>query len=893
VPAWAFGPTADAAGRDSGSSTSGPLRVIGHLPEPAAHSVRRYSGHIVQVDAAHRRMFYAYTDNNLIDHIVTYDLRPRIPQPGASGVLGPDGGFTFSPFVDSIDSKRNHLLLTGSNIQAGGQQLTTGNPNITVFDVRRSGVLTTWDMEKILPGFFPIGMTYSRADDRIYLVGEFSGTVYGANSIFSFGSKAVGPGTAVVALTPDTGKLLWVRPVPQCQQVLNSLNIGGLIARSAIRPALYLPCVTGATPSGNTYPGQAGLLRLDIDPKADSTDQAVTFPVEFFPISGQYFNGSGEGIATFDYREDRFFLQSLAPKTPGAWVFDGKLSAWVGFVPAPNWTDQFAGYNQGLGHLYIGLYSGTNPPLSTDGTVVADGRQTPVQTGTFEPLVTGGFIPTDSGSNRLFALAADASTTLEPYKVIADRSPRQHPQSPLDYDALTDGVTEDAAAFVTYSADVNAYGADVALVGGMSGPLSVSGSLDIQPPVAGGTRGLMTARIGGLGLRPAGASASAQSVVADLNTTKDYQTSGPLGAWPYEVVSCLDSGGGIKPQSTDTNRSSAAVDCSLAKARSHGESDAAAVAAGPLRVGNSTTDATSWRDAVRGSRTSVDATSSGISVGVPGVGRLRVGSLSAHLTTRAHGMNGTAVASYQRSVDGVRIVDPHGKLLLGPVACSTTVTAAAGHKPTVHDSCGPLARAVNEITQTRLRLNFPLPQSIATPRGAYAAVQQSDSRFFEERTVNDQGVVFPHDSTAQRPSPAMQLELFNDTTERSRLLAQFAAVQGDAIFDTSAASATQQSPPPPGSVPGPKAPGVAPPATGTDGSVHLPGGATTTGAGQPPAVAANPVSGLTGWLLLHRSLRDALLLAGILALAAGAGLLAARRHQLLTAMTATTERPSA
>jgi hypothetical protein len=228
--------------------------------------------------------------------------------------------------MDAVDTKRANLVLLTGNISVGSQVVTAGNPSITVYDTKRRKVAATWDLEQRLPGFYPLGITYSRADDRLYAVGEFSGSTYLANSIATFGSKAVGPVSSVVAFSPVTGKPIWVRPVPQCQELLNSLNTGGLVARSRSRNALYFSCVTGATASGNTYPGEAGLVRLTIDPKAATSTAAAQFPLDYFPISGQYFNGAAEGIATFDYRDDRFFLQSLAPKTPGAWVFDGRLS---------------------------------------------------------------------------------------------------------------------------------------------------------------------------------------------------------------------------------------------------------------------------------------------------------------------------------------------------------------------------------------------------------------------------------------------------------------------------------------------------------------------------------------------------------------------------------------
>ncbi|MDQ1706443.1 MAG: hypothetical protein QOF18_2809, partial [Frankiaceae bacterium] len=492
-----------------------------------------------------------------------------------------------------------------------------------------------------------------------------------------------------------------------------------------------------------------------------------------------------------------------------------------------------------------------------------------------------------------FVLLTGSDRTLRPYQVVEDRSPVQPPLAPLDYDSLTDGVAERQSAFLNYSADINAYGADVVLVGGVAGPLSASGNQTIPPPVAGGTRGVMSARLAGLGLRPAGASASAQSVIADTNTTQEYQTSGQGQTWPYQVVSCLDSGGAVKPQRTTSNGSTSMVSCDLAKARATGTSDAADVAAGPVRIGHSATSASSWRDLVRGAQTTVDASSHAVAVTLPGLGELHIGAIAAHLTTRAHGVAGSSSALYQRNVTGIEIVNPTGKVLFGPAACATTVTAVSGSKPHVADTCQPIARQIDALTQTKLHIGFPVPEGVATPKGAYALIQQSDADFFQEHTVNDQGSIYPKDSSAQRPVAAVQIELYNDSTERSRVLAQFAAVQGDSIFDTTAAHTGPQAPPP-GSAPGPKAP-APPPATTVGHPAHLPGGGTTTTTpgtpGQQPTIAA-PATGLAGWLFLHRSLRDALLLAGILALAAGAGLLAARRQRLLLAMTTTTtERP--
>jgi hypothetical protein len=888
-----FAPALTATGAPHSAPGDEPLVVVGNLPEPEA---RVKPGHIAAVDAAARRMYYLYVDVDSVVHVVDYDLRPAIPQPVATGVLGPDqlGPSATSPYQAVVDSKRHHLLMMGTNVDVAGNVAQTLGSNILVYDTQHHRRADIWYPDRQLPGYFPFGMTYSEADDRIYMIGEMSENSSLANGFF--GSKAVGAGTAVVALDPGTGALLWVRFVPECQQALNSLGTGGLIARSQVHPALYFSCTTGGSVLNAAYPGQAGVVRLTISPTAAATD-ASGFPLEFFPVSGQYFNGGATGIATFDPVSDRLFLQSLAESTPGAWVFDGRLSGWVGFIPAPDYSDAYAGYNPKLGHLYIGLNRITGDPHN--GMVVADGRALPVQAGTVQKLPPSAFIVTDPKTDRLFMLPEDATSAFQPYLVVRDRFRGTGALQPLDYDALTDGVPEHSASFVNYSADVNAYGSDVVLVGGTSATLTTAGilynqpPLSSQPPAGGGTRGLMLARLGGLGLRPAGASASARAVIADLNTTQDWETNDQLRDWPYPSVSCLDSGGGIEPQTSEVRGSRARVECDLADATSHGETSAAGLTAQGLSVGRASSVADTTRTTKTGATTTVSASSSDIEVAIPGLGQLRVGRVSATLTTVAHGVDGSATASYRRTVKNVELVGSDGQVLLDNAACQTTMEANGAKPATVTDTCAELAHAINQRTQLRAHLGFPIPDVIATPKGAFSAVQQGDADYYVERAGNDQGVVYPHDSAAQRPAAAMQLVVYSDTNERSRLVAQFAGVQGDSIFNTTADGDTP--PPPPTGTEAPATPGVPdePPAQRVDGSV--PAGPTVDGpaTAEPPVVVAQPLSGVAGWLFMHRSLRDALLIAGILGIAAAAGALAYRRHQLLAAMTATTGGPSA
>jgi hypothetical protein len=868
------------------------LRDLGALPEPAAKSERKYPGSIANVDAAARRMYFAYVDPDLVAHVVTYDLRPTIPRPIASGVIGPSLQLpdSMNPYVVALDTKRHHLIFRGANINEAGQFVQSFTTTLLVYDTRTNKPLPEWRIPTKLPGFEPAGITYSARDDMLYMVGDFSGS----GLVNGFTLDVVNPVASVVAVDPASGDVVWIKPIPGCQKVLNNQSSGGPLFHSDTQPTLYFVCVTGSSLTTVTY-AQSGLVRLTIDPHARSEAAVKDFRADFFPISGQYFNGADYGVAAFDHRTDRFFLQSMAIRTPGAWVFDGRRSAWVGFVPAPEYTNKYIGFNEGLGRLYMGMYRTPGDP--TNGLVIANARQTPVPAGLESPMTTSDNIVADSGSRRLFVLPEGASESLVPYRVVEDTAPKARDADPLDFDSLTSRLPESQASYVNYSGDADGYGVNLALVGGTAGPLSVGGNIGIPSPVDSGSRGIRLAQVSGLGIRTAGASASAQALVADVNTTHDYETSAKQGSWPYTTASCLDSGGGVKPQQADFQSSSARVACDLEHARATGTADATGVTTAAVHVGHADSVGTVQRTTKQGSTTTVAATSSGIRVDIPAGGALHVGHVTASMTTRAHGVAGTTAATYTRSIRGVTVTDGKGNTVFGPEACTTTIQAGGGAKPRAHDTCSALVKAIHPYIQNRVWLTFPMPETSASPKGAYATVQQSERDYLQERTVNDQGVLYPKDSTAVRPAPALQVEIFNDQAERSRLLAQFAAVQGDSVFTTSGQGPDGEVPPL-GSQPtdtngNPTDRGqgdggaTGPVDPGTDRAIDTADAPTT-----PPAVALAPTSGLAGWLFVHRSLRDALLLGSLLALAAGAVLLAFRRQRLLTAMTVTTERPS-
>ncbi|HVF04106.1 MAG TPA: hypothetical protein VNA20_04645 [Frankiaceae bacterium] len=880
-------PQPDAAG----APVAGPLRTIGALPEPVPAKDGNRSGTVVHVDAESRRLFFVYPDRDAVLHLATYDLRPRIPKQIAGGRLGPEISFgVVSPYSVAFDSKRDQLLFVDNSVEGSPDPRAAGLATFVVYSVRTNAVVTRWRVNDRVAGFYPMGVTYSRADDRYYAVGDFTADLYVADSTVTGGGRPVAPGPGVAAFDPDSGALGWLRVVPECQTVLFSKSIGANVARSSrTRPALYFMCVSSGSPMGQTYPGQSGLVRQAIAPRGTSADQ-LHQPTEFFPISGSYYSGGqATGVTTFDSRTERFYAQSISNRTPGAWVFDGELTAWVGFVSSPSNANYYIGLNEGLGHLYMGTARGGDVE-PTDGLLVADVRQTPVPAGEFQQILTSGLIVADAKSNRLFVRPLDSR---QPYLVLEDTLPVYRGREQLDYDADTSDTPDTEDAEVFYALGATGYAAQAVQVGGAGAPGTMTGA---QPdiPVNGGTRALMAARVGAIDLRAGGAAASAQSAMADLNTLQEYEAEdrdadGKKDQWPYPVGACLDAGGRPVNQTwkDESGRTDASwtIQCDVTK--NVATSVVRMSSTGPGgHIADTSYAVTATRDRKDGGVVRTDAIASGVRLDIAGGYTLRLGRVAATSQSSAHGRPGTARAVWTREVDGVRVTDPNGMTIYTAAGCASKVEATGG-KPVVNDTCGDLGTAINTLVPTRLRVSFPVPDVTATPKGAFAAVEQTESQYFQQLVVNDQGVVYRGDSVGLRPAPALVTEVYNDTTERSRTVTVFAATQSNAVF--------QVNPPFEDGYVAPVDPGPSftePPVTGGPSTVDAPPiQGKDTGSGDipttpiPPQTAPGPATTPTvfeqvrGFLFMRRSVQDItllILLAGLLI--GGAGTTARRRR---------------
>ena len=632
------------------------------------------------------------------------------------------------------------------------------------------------------------------------------------------------------------------------------------------------------------YPGQSGLVRVWFTPRAD-LHAAALFPVEYFPISGTYTNGSGvSGQAEHDPVADRFYMLSQSILTPGAWVFDGRTSAWVGFVAAAAQDDNTMGVDPASGRLYMATGTTTPEPGRVfRGLIVTDGRTTPVAQGRVVPLpeiLSAYNILTDSKTRRLFIpVESRRAGYSQDLLVMVDETTTSSPAAATDYDDLTTDVPEGPNTEATYSGSINGYGARFVVVGGTGGITTSTGSAlnearippDPTPPLpmvwdrgyllglAPGDRGTFLGHVGSIDVRGSGAAASAQAVTPDAQTANDYinkqnETFKQLGddarepqPWPWPVAVCLDGDG--KPVAPDQSGvgTEAKASCDLKNATAEARSAVGGlVLSEGMSIGSSSFDGSAVRTAGEGIMTTATAVARDVRITVPEAGTLTIGRIKAVASTSAQGRRGSARVEWTRDIDHVAITDASGKPVF---SCATQCDTSA------------IEAAIHEWAGAKIAIKFPTPRTRATPGGAFAEVQKTDASYYDGFVVNN-------DETYS--TPAAEILVYNDYGERSRLLIQLAAIQASSIYGISVIPADlglpdlPTLPPPVGDILGP--------------SVPLP----------PPVLVPPPAQG--GSLLervirssrfLVRSPGDALLIALIATLSLGALAACWRRRSLL------------
>lgn len=896
--------------RAPGAASDTGLRLIGKLPQPKeARDILTFSGaKVALVNSAERKLYYIYARSDLASIVREYDLTKRIPQPGREAQLANVNEMSpfqaFSPGTVVLDSKRRRMLILSNSGSPAG---CPGDPGcgtalpspmkIFVFDLNTFRRTTVFNVQVSIPGLLPVGMTYSAQDDRLYLAGEIQpGGLVGP---YFTGVTAAGPPRrppiVAAAMNPENGSMLWVKPIPECENLLASQEQGLFMARSSNLSALYFACVRSSV-----WPGTTMLVRLWIDPKG-TTASAPSFPIEFFPIAGGFTNEAGiRAGSSFDYASERFFLQSMALRTPGAWVFDGRLSAWVGFITAPDDTDVFGGVQPATGRYYVG-----GEGLEATGgkfgyLVVSDARQTPVPQGSIFnlPGILKSPIYVDAPTRRIFVWIDPPTTGELDYEwlIYEDRIPASQAEETLDYDVLTDDIPESDKTFATFAGDTHGFGARISLVGGYLGVTSFcafrgdnpcdpsdpaflegfgSGIAEAgPPPPSAATRELSLGRVPSIDVRNVGASAVAQALAPDPVTDGEYreriqedlsESAGARAgeergkqvndalAWPHPLVTCLDSGGApAKSDSLGMPGSGASVDCDLEKETATATSSFSAGAftnSGlEISIASGSFAAKVHRDPRLGILTDSTAVAKGIDIRVAGVGSISISRITTTAKTAARGRTGTTSVAWGRTFEGVLIKDAQD---------GTTYRCSDA------DSCDPrqIVNQMNTLLQTRAKVRLPTPELIKSPKGAFAAVQEPSSDFLVGLVTNEDNL---------RAVPGLEITFYNDAVEKSRVVLQLAAIQSSSIYGISLV-------PPEGGVD----PGAPLPIPSLGPLPDIPGVPNPDGGFVPPGPSSvNGTSLIRSAWLLVRSPKDALLF-GLTALLFAGAVVAAWRRRLL------------
>jgi hypothetical protein len=871
----------------------GGLRLLGKLVQPkeAYDDFTKGTVKLARIDVSARRLYYFYGDRRNMFHIREYDVRTPIPSfvrdaiVFPSTIVSPTG--IISPKTITIDTRRRRMLLVNNTCSVPCDGGLPSVARVEIIDLKTLKAVGSFDLQTSAPGTQLYGMTYSEEDDRLYFVGEME-PVQGLGVVRENPSGVIpATVTVVVAIEPETGRLAWMRLVPECQIPMANRIAGALIARSKLRPALYFGCVRPLV-----YPGESGVLRMTITPGATLVDVA-RFKTELFPISGSYVMQDGiQGNGDFDYATDRVFMQSIALRTPGAWVFDGSLSAWVGFIGSPDSNARRIGFDEQSGRYY----AGSDSPEPPSYVVAADGRSSPVPQGRVFPLpgTLQSEILTDPMTRRLF-MQINVSRGGNEFEVFVyeDTSALPKPPMPTDYDALTVDVPEGPQTASNFAGDTNGFGVRALLVGGLGGArsacsgtggdvdqceaiyspifaaLSAASGLDLNLSPA--DRGFFASRVASLDVRNVGASASANALELDSVTSGEYVTKlqepaaarveehtneearasvERMLAWPHTPATCLDSGGNAEPQEKSGPGGGSTVSCDLSKPEASASTRFTAFSVGGVSVASSSFDSRARKDPALGIVTESTAVAKGIVLTSPDGASATIGEIVTVATTAARGRPKTASAAWSRTFSNVVVRDSSGNKTF---QCTDA------------DSCDPRAvvAAMNEVLSLRMRVYLPEADRITTPEGAFAGVQKSNADFLNSSTVNNDnsGAV-----------PALEIVVFNDSVEKSRVLIQLAAIQASSIYGIALLPGDTGFSPGPGLVPPipPLLPDVLPPTSGP------PAGTVTTGPPRSPGAKL-----LSAALFLFRSPKDALLVGLTALLFVGAATVAARRRTLL------------
>ena len=780
------------------------LDVLGLLPL-GEFGEDLHAPKVIGIDHERRRLYAAIAPPSQPPRIAEFDLAAgdipaliRVSEPFLPTTTNT------SPAAVMIDSKtRRAVFLTKPQAGQGAQSLI-------FVDLETLTQSASWNLTEKAPGFVPRGVTYNPERDRFYLVGVFDGDANVSLVYNILGTNS--PTAAVIALDGQTGSLVWADALSGCDSPLLSQQSGSVIGLSEQRPVLYTFCSSGVTLYQPT--GQGGLVRLDLTDEGQATGLA-DFPMQFFPVSGDYSGTATKSGATgFDPVRERFFAQSLSSRTHGAWVFDGLRSSWVGFIASPDDWNVFVGIDESTGKHFMAGGDVLDTATGTRAYInVTSGGATPVPQGqVFDPLLLKlpsgeekaiapwSDLVVDPLTNRVFLGARWDNPDKPPkfegeivipydYGLVALRDNTQ-PLSALtapDLDALTNDLG-DAEAHLEYSSNTSGFGAQYAAVGGWENAYSrvtvpfftlLNEFKPANPAnLQYGTRGATVAKVDSIGIAPAGSSASAIASQPDDSSQKDgagqtQQVAPDDETLEFSPATCLD---GIGEKATVAEGSPeqptyAVVTCDLkgleTVAHTHFSDQ---TGAGGVGVSSASFDGRTYRDPKRGVVSETTAVAEGIVFGDVEVGGVAIDRVITTATTAANGLDGTSYARWERVVESARTIDALG-FVSEAQSCRTVIES--GKDPVHEGDCAGIEQQANEVVKNRFRMRLPLPELIASPGGAFASVQETETDYLNGLSTNDDIL---------RAISGLEVTVFNDGPEKGRLIVQMAAIRSDSTF---------------------------------------------------------------------------------------------------------------
>lgn len=877
--------------------------------------VYEHPGRPIAIDYATQRLYASGGDPTAFNAISEYDLtRPYGEMFVRTAKL--DFGVSTVPFRQefvALDSKNRRLFMMeqpGENL--GMQQVTSCRRGpmecviIHALDLDTLTLRDEWNLTRLLPGFWPVSLTYSSTDRRIYLVGMAHGLVeFVAADIRVPVTGALVAAIDVDAPSDSDAAVAWRRPLRSC--LIPQTQSGG-IYRSLHLPALYLACIrVDATVGAAQYPGRVGVLRLIIDPKARGVD-AVTSPAfreEFFRAAGAVTNKFYfVARSAFDSATDRFALVSAADNTAGVWLFDGMRSIWAGFLPNTGGDNSSVGIDPVSGVLAV--------KESVSAVTFTDGRSTPVPLGEQWSLPDGIHTSGENmffdGHGRVFWHSSD--------RLISARVPPV-PATPVEVppgDEITADVPEGPHTYTTYAGGTSGFGARAMMIGGVSGAgsgiwppllteINIEGTVGTAPVMGPGDRGVRLGRLAA-DVRGSGVQVETQALAPDDRTADDERTARnldlysetararrslaertdqdpetfgalleelstlpeqvhrPLGqtAWPWPKAFCLDAGGEPSAEDPPSPGGRASVRCDLEQGQGRARAEGPGIRLGDLvSIADAGIVSSIQRQPGR-VLTTTSAWSRGVQVNLEGTGTLRIGEVSLNVMTESGGRTGTAKINWSRSVGGVEVRDQSGKLLYGCEVCVDSTVA--GH--------------VNELLGTDVRFTVGEPEVIQTPKGAYARFHEPFDQYVNDLVMNND---------PSEAFPALQLEIYHDVRDKSRTLIQLAAIDASTLYGITSDESRGVAPGNESSVP---CPGCA---AGVPSSMSVPSLSSFPDPVDPPAgggggvtpmpwIATLPVKIVEQALFLARSPAEAASMILVLSLAAGFVALSIRRRAL-------------